>query len=87
MAILELKGVSKSFSRNGAGEVADRQGSRCCATSICRFAKTNLSASSAGPGSGKTTLISLIAGLIEAGRGRDSCSKAHRSTDRDRTAA
>ncbi|MEO6163949.1 MAG: ATP-binding cassette domain-containing protein, partial [Candidatus Binatia bacterium] len=68
MAILELKGVSKSFSRNGRGK--SQSGEVEVLRDINLAIRENEFVCIVGrSGSGKTTLISLIAGLIEADSG------------------
>jgi nitrate/nitrite transport system ATP-binding protein len=68
MAILELHGVSKSFSRNGRGK------SQAAKVEVLRDINLSIRENEfvcivGRSGSGKTTLISLIAGLIEADTG------------------
>ena len=68
MAILELHGVSKSFSRNGRGK------SQAAKVEVLRDINLSIRENEfvcivGRSGSGKTTLISLIAGLIEADAG------------------
>lgn len=68
MAILELKGVSKSFSRNG--RAASQRGKVEVLRDINLSIRENEFVCIVGrSGAGKTTLISLIAGLIEADAG------------------
>ncbi len=68
MAILELKGMSKSFSRNGRGK--SQSGKVEVLRDINLAIRENEFVCIVGrSGSGKTTLISLIAGLIEADSG------------------
>lgn len=68
MAILELKGVSKSFSRSGRGKA--QSGKVEVLRDIDLTIRENEFVCIVGrSGSGKTTLISLIAGLIEADGG------------------
>ncbi len=68
MAILELKGVSKSFSRNGRGK--SPPGKVEVLRDINLSIRENEFVCIVGrSGAGKTTLISLIAGLIAADSG------------------
>ncbi len=68
MAILELKGVSKSFSRNGRAK--SQSGKVEVLRDIDLSIRENEFVCIVGrSGSGKTTLISLIAGLIDADSG------------------
>jgi len=68
MAILELKGVSKSFARTGRGKARSNK------VEVLRDINLSIRENEfvcivGRSGSGKTTLISLIAGLIEADAG------------------
>ena len=68
MAILELKGVSKSFPRHGPGK--SQSGKVEVLRDINLSIRENEFVCIVGrSGAGKTTLISLIAGLIEADSG------------------
>ncbi len=68
MAILELKGVSKSFPRHGRGK--SQSGKVEVLRDINLSIRENEFVCIVGrSGAGKTTLISLIAGLIEADSG------------------
>jgi nitrate/nitrite transport system ATP-binding protein len=67
MAFLEINGVSKSFARNGRGA----KGSQTVLCDINLAIRENEFVCIVGrSGCGKTTLISLIAGLIEPDGGR-----------------
>ena len=68
MAILELKGVSKSFSRHGGGK--SQSGKVEVLSDINLSIRENEFVCIVGrSGAGKTTLVALIAGLIEADSG------------------